>query len=191
VDTQPATSEITEVEPVPSQPEREVKATRRSTRKSTAPTLEQQQQPTEDASEIPANISGDEPDRVRSKNGDQIGTNAAFPLQQVTQAEIDRTMRKDSPKAFGTTPGTRNAKTQKTPTSSKRKKRVSFSPALDTSNVEIFARIKTNAGTQEIPISKEDITSEVLLVERYAAWQDAEATSVTFETFKQIAKFAK
>ncbi|KAJ4320510.1 hypothetical protein N0V94_003373 [Neodidymelliopsis sp. IMI 364377] len=190
VNVEPAISEITEVEPVPSQPEPEVKATRRSTRKSTVPVLEQQQ-PTEVASDIPANTSGDELDGVRSTDGDLIGKKAAFPIQQVIQVESQRAMRKDLPKALGTTPGTRNTKTQKTPNSSKRKKRVSFSPTLDASNVELFARIKTNTGIQDIPISKEDIKSEVLLIERYAAWQDAEATNVTFETFKQIAKFAQ
>lgn len=80
---------------------------------------------------------------------------------------------------------------QQTSNLTKPKKRVSFTPPTKAGNVEIIARISTSAGVEEISLSKEDIVSEVDLVERYAAWQKSNATNVTFQVFKDIAQFAR
>ncbi|KAF1363829.1 hypothetical protein EJ07DRAFT_151916 [Lizonia empirigonia] len=82
-------------------------------------------------------------------------------------------------------------RSQQTPNLTKPNKRVSFSPQIKTGNVEIIARISTSTGVEEVSLSKEDIVSEVDLVERYAAWQNSKATSVTFQVFKDIAQFAR
>lgn len=79
----------------------------------------------------------------------------------------------------------------KTPISSKRKKRVSFSPEARPGNVEFFARISTDTGTQDIRLSEEDLTSELKLIKRYSAWLNSGETDITFETFKKVIKFAK
>ncbi|XPS67839.1 hypothetical protein M3J07_000135 [Ascochyta lentis] len=80
---------------------------------------------------------------------------------------------------------------QKAPASSKKKKRVSFSPEIDAVNVAFFARIDNSGVTEEIRLSEEDLVSGVDLVKRYAAWQKSGEASVTFETFKNIVRFAK
>lgn len=82
-------------------------------------------------------------------------------------------------------------RSQQTSNLTKPKKRVSFSPPTKAGNVEIIARISTSAGVEEISLSKEDIVSEVDLVERYAAWQNSKVTNVTFQVFKDIAQFAR
>jgi hypothetical protein len=75
------------------------------------------------------------------------------------------------------------------PTLNKHKKRVSFSPESTAGQVQFFARVTTSAGIREFPLIEEDLTSEVALVKRYAAWQDAGNENVTFDIFKNIVKF--
>lgn len=77
------------------------------------------------------------------------------------------------------------------PTTAKQKKRVSFSPESQAHTVEFFARITTSEGSQEVQLMEDDLTSEVGLVKRYAAWQNAGNANVTFDVFKNIVKFAR
>ena len=87
------------------------------------------------------------------------------------------------------TPSSRSTEPYVPPTLDKNKKRVSFSPESTVGRVEFFARVTTSAGIREFPLIEEDLTSEVALVKRYAAWQEAGNGDVTFDVFKNIAKF--
>ena len=89
------------------------------------------------------------------------------------------------------TSGSQIPRMARTPGSSKRKKRVSFSPEVRPGDVEFFARISTDTGTHEIRLTEEDLTSELKLVKRYSAWLNSGETDITFETFKKVIKFAK
>ncbi|KAJ8114998.1 hypothetical protein OPT61_g3254 [Boeremia exigua] len=89
------------------------------------------------------------------------------------------------------TPPSQSSKTEKASASGKKKKRVSFSPEVQTNDVQIFARITTSAGTQDVPLLEVDIGSEVNLVKRYAAWQNAGNIDATFEVFKNIVQFTR
>ena len=87
------------------------------------------------------------------------------------------------------TPSSRSTEPYQPPILNKHKKRVSFSPESTAGQVEFFARVTTSAGVREFPLIEEDLTSEVALVKRYAAWQEAGNGDVTFDVFKNIAKF--
>lgn len=75
--------------------------------------------------------------------------------------------------------------------SAKQEERVSFSPETEDYSVKFFARISTSAGTEDIPLAEGDLTSEVGLLKRYAAWQNEGKSNVTFEVFKGIVTFAR
>lgn len=92
-----------------------------------------------------------------------------------------------SPAIQAATSASRVSKAQTTPSSTKRKKRVSFSPGPEAGNVEVYARISTITGFQDIYLSQGDIASELNLVKRYAAWQKSKTSNVTFEVFREIA----
>lgn len=87
------------------------------------------------------------------------------------------------------TPTSQSTEPYLPPTTNKHKKRVSFSPEITAGQLEFFARVTTSAGIREFPLIEEDLTSEVALVKRYAAWQDAGNENVTFDVFKNIVKF--
>ncbi|KAG9200633.1 hypothetical protein G6514_006811 [Epicoccum nigrum] len=87
------------------------------------------------------------------------------------------------------TPSSRSTQPYLPPTLNKHKKRVSISPESTAGQVQFFARVTTSAGIREFPLIEEDLTSEVALVKRYAAWQDAGNENVTFDIFKNIVKF--
>jgi hypothetical protein len=87
------------------------------------------------------------------------------------------------------TPTSQSTEPYLPPTTNKHKKRVSFSPEITAGQVEFFARVTTSAGIREFPLIEEDLTSEVALIKRYAAWQDAGNENVTFDVFKNIVKF--
>ncbi|KAF2633314.1 hypothetical protein BU25DRAFT_3693 [Macroventuria anomochaeta] len=191
-----------EVNQAPSQTEALAKApTRRSSRKSVASAMESST-PWDPADDVLLNGSGQKQPAANNTdiavddgdllpNGDHRTTAIPSSVDQKTKAAISETTRGTVFTIPTNIPASQALKTQKSYASSKQKKRVSFSPEIQADNLEFFARISTTAGTQEVPLSEEDLTSEVDLVKRYAAWQNAGNAHVTFEVFKNIVKFAR
>ena len=199
--------ESVEVDQAPSQPDTPAKTpTRRSSRKSAASALEsstpwdpaadvllngaEKKQPANNNNNNNNNNSATVNDANTASQGDRRTTGTFSGVDQKTKSTIKETVDGVSFTAPKKPPSSQTLKTQKAPNSVNRKKRVSFSPENQAGNVEFFARISTGAGTQEVLLSEEDLTSEVDLVKRYAAWQNAGNADVTFEVFKNIVKFA-
>lgn len=123
-------------------------------------------------------------------SGDRTSADAATADDQEAKTETYSVMSEDT-SAVHTTTATRPPEPLTSSDPAKQKKRVSFSPETQHYDLKFFARISTNAGTQELPLAEEDLTSEIDLVKRYAAWQNEGNANVTFDVFKNIVKFAR
>lgn len=181
-------------QPTP-QPETPASApTRRSSRKSAVSALESST-PWDPADDVLFSGASQKQPARDSTATPMNGTNKAF-----NRSSLDQKPMSAAKEAVNGTPSTAPAKSsatqvkaQKTPNSTKHKKRVSFSPETqaEVQSVKFFARITTGAGTQEVPLLREDLTHEVDLVEHFAAWQTAGNAPVSFEVFKNIVKFVR
>jgi hypothetical protein len=207
-DIQPEAEEGVKASQLPPKPDSPAKAaTRRSSRKSAAVALETstpwnpaddvllngaaQEQPVTSRDKITVNGVGGAPNNIHYIKKSRIETEVVNGVDERIRIADKETMNGDSYATPTSTPVSQTSKPHGTPTSSKQKKRVSFLPEIEAGKVEFFARISTSVGTQEVPLSREDLTSEVDLVERYAAWQDAGNADVTFDVFKKIVIFTR
>ena len=205
---QPEVEEVAETSQTPARQEIPAKAaTRRSGRKSTAEALETST-PWDPAGDVllsgatpKHSASSQDETRINGVDGVVHGQSSAKQshleqddvngVDRIIKGSVKETVNGKSHTTVASTPASQASKTQGGPTSSKRKKRVSFSPEVESGKVKFFARIFTSAGTQEVPLAREDLTTEVDLVERYAAWQNAGNSDVTFDVFKKIIIFAR
>ncbi|KAH6642503.1 hypothetical protein C7974DRAFT_385550 [Boeremia exigua] len=118
-------------------------------------------------------------------------TTADREFDQKTEVTTEEIVSIIPPMVKTDTPLSQSPKLDKTPASTKQKKHVSSPEGQDDDDVKFFARITTSAGIRDIPLSGEDLISDVNLVKRYAAWQRAGNPYATFETFKNIAHFTR
>ena len=205
---QPEVEEVAETSQTPARQEIPAKAaTRRSGRRSAAEALETST-PWDPAGDVllsgatpKHSASSQDETRINGVDGVVHGQSSAKQshleqddvngVDRIIKGPVKETVNGKSHTTVASTPASQASKTRGGPTSSKRKKRVSFSPEVESGKVKFFARIFTSAGTQEVPLAREDLTTEVDLVERYAAWQNAGNSGVTFDVFKKIIIFAR
>jgi hypothetical protein len=57
--------------------------------------------------------------------------------------------------------------------------------------VEYFARVHTATGVVEVPVTVEDLSDDVEIIQKYADWMEKESVPITYHTFKSIFGFAK
>lgn len=197
---QPEVEEVAETSQTPARQEIPAKAaTRRSGRRSAAEALETST-PWDPAGDVllsgatpKHSASSQNETRINGVDGkhNHLEQDDVNGVDSIIKGSVKETVNGKSHTIVASTPASQASKTPGGPTSSKRKKRVSFSPEVESGKVEFFARIFTSAGTQEVPLAREDLTTEVDLVERYAAWQNAGNSDVTFDVFKKIIIFAR
>ena len=207
-DIQPEAEEGVKADQLPSKPETPAKgATRRSGRRSAVTALETST-PWNPAGDVLLNEAAQKQtfssrDKTTVNGVSETPSGNHHTKQSRVEKEVvngvnarirtanKETTNGDSYATPASTPASQTPNLYGVPTSFKRKKRVSFLPETEAGKIEFFARISTSVGTQEVLLSREDLTSEVDLVERYAAWQDAGNADVTFDIFKKIIIFAR
>ncbi|KZM28820.1 uncharacterized protein EKO05_0008567 [Ascochyta rabiei] len=212
MDSPPSIVEDAKIRQVPSEGADISKmATRRSTRKSAVSTLKRPASPEPSArngSQAVPQQKSDEPnshpvtkDVVVALGSDGSATtkpNGAFSMNaNGIDKPVRDTFAEDMPSDSLVQSAMSNSEapdTRKASKSSKQKKRVSFVPETKANvavDYEFFARIYTSGITEEISLSEEDLDHRGDIAKRYAAWQKSGEASITFETFKNIVKFAK
>lgn len=188
VDSRPASEERANVGQSPTQLETPIgnsrKTARRSSRKSAAADLERST-PWDPTSDVLFNGAGPATNGNHQTIETPIGTHQKTKYTKKGAAN-------DTPASTTTNTFTNQpSKVDAAFASAKQEKRVSFSPANQADDVQFFARITTRSGTKDVPLLEEDLTTEVNLVKRYAAWQKAGNTDASFEVFKNIAHFTR
>ncbi|KAJ4362603.1 hypothetical protein N0V95_001408 [Ascochyta clinopodiicola] len=183
-------------------------ATRRSTRKVAASSLKSPaslESPARNGSQAPLRQKLDKPDTNQLMK-DAIVSNDSYGSKSngTTSIQVTETNKPvldvfvvdtpSDPLVQSTMSTSEVPDTQKAPKSSKQKKRVSFVPDTEAGvavDYKFFARIYTSGVTEEISLSEEDLDHRGDIVKRYAAWQKSGEASISFETFKNIVRFAK